>query len=524
VKTPAPGYALPLLLLFGALVLTGSLGLTSVYILDEAKNATCAIEMMDRNDMVVPTYNGDLRTDKPVLHYYFMRIAYSLFGQGAYGARFFSGLFGLLSLVVVRAFANKYFGQRAALLSLVILLSSVHFVTQFHLATPDPYLIFFNLLATILLFEGHRERRWLKLALGYACLSLAFLTKGPVAIVLPGGSLLVYLLLSGNVTIRNLLRFRLLTGLAILIIVAGPWYYAVHEATDGAWTEGFFLKHNFDRYTDTMEGHGGFFLLMPLVLLLGLLPFAGWAVPAFAKAWKLRKNNPALLLAASSAVFVAVFFSFSSTKLPSYVSPALPFAAIVTAYYLDLGLKKDHLRKWPWIVAAVLAVGLFIGVYFGVKQDPNLKSHPELTLFFIPVVIGGLAGLYFGLKRMHLKAIGWNAGGFMLTVLLFHFVAFPIADSTNPVANSLHLLEGEKVVTFKRFNPSYAFYLDTPLPKADTAEELQAYLLANPDALVITQERYLKEMGETEALQEVFRQRDLFERRKTVILRLKPAS
>lgn len=66
----------------------------SIFSLDEAKNASCAREMLERGDLIVPTFNYELRTDKPPLHYYFMMIAYKLFGVNEFSARFFSSLFG----------------------------------------------------------------------------------------------------------------------------------------------------------------------------------------------------------------------------------------------------------------------------------------------------------------------------------------------------------------------------------------------------------------------------------------------
>ena len=70
-----------------------NIGGNTIYILDEAKNATCALEMMQRNDWVVPTFNGELRTDKPPLHYFLMLISYRVFGVNEFAARFFSAFF-----------------------------------------------------------------------------------------------------------------------------------------------------------------------------------------------------------------------------------------------------------------------------------------------------------------------------------------------------------------------------------------------------------------------------------------------
>ena len=51
-----------------------------VSILDESKNVEAAREMIESGDYWIPKFNGELRTDKPPLHYYFMVIGMKLFG------------------------------------------------------------------------------------------------------------------------------------------------------------------------------------------------------------------------------------------------------------------------------------------------------------------------------------------------------------------------------------------------------------------------------------------------------------
>ena len=60
--------------LAGFLLFSG-LGKTPIYILDEARNAQCAREMLQRKDFVIPTFNNELRQQKPPLHFYAMMTA-----------------------------------------------------------------------------------------------------------------------------------------------------------------------------------------------------------------------------------------------------------------------------------------------------------------------------------------------------------------------------------------------------------------------------------------------------------------
>ena len=133
-----------ILIFFTAVILCFiNLGGHPIYILDEAKNAEAAREMFVNNDWLVPTFNGELRTDKPPLHYWFMMISYKIFGVSAFSARFFSAVFGVLTILSTFHYTKKFLNRKIALLTTFILCSSIFFMQEFHLAVPAPVLIFF---------------------------------------------------------------------------------------------------------------------------------------------------------------------------------------------------------------------------------------------------------------------------------------------------------------------------------------------------------------------------------------------
>ena len=133
-------------LLFGLsiVLLFPGLGKTPLWIYDEVRNAECAREMYERGDWIVPTFNGGLRTLKPPLHYYFMFGGFKIFGVTEWGARFFSAVFGVLTIFITYFFVKKYSSQRQALITALVLLASTHFLFEFRMSVPDPYLIFLN--------------------------------------------------------------------------------------------------------------------------------------------------------------------------------------------------------------------------------------------------------------------------------------------------------------------------------------------------------------------------------------------
>ncbi|RMD45978.1 MAG: phospholipid carrier-dependent glycosyltransferase, partial [Aquificota bacterium] len=210
--------------LFSFFILSANIGGLYIYSLDEAKNSECAREMLERGDLIVPTFNYELRTDKPPLHYYFMMLSYKTFGVNEFSARFFSSFFGSLLVLMTFLFAKRYFGFYTAFFSVLSLLSSVHFSIQFHMAVPDPYLIFWINASLFSFYVWFKEKKNIFLYGFYIFTGLGILTKGPVAIVLPGLIVVAFLFLTKNL---NLLKqMKILKGILLTLFISLPWYIA----------------------------------------------------------------------------------------------------------------------------------------------------------------------------------------------------------------------------------------------------------------------------------------------------------
>jgi len=158
---------------------------TSIYILDEAKNAGCAAEMMQRGDWIIPMFNNEFH-DKPAVQYYFMMAAYSVFGVNAFSARFFSVMFGVLTVMSVFWFTRRILNERVAFYASLLLISSLQMAYQFRMAVPDPYLLFFLTSGFFSFYVGYIENRSGFLYAFYASIGMGFVAKGPIAFALPG--------------------------------------------------------------------------------------------------------------------------------------------------------------------------------------------------------------------------------------------------------------------------------------------------------------------------------------------------
>ena len=506
--------------LFALAIYMVNIGGSSIYILDEAKNATCAAEMYQQGNWVVPTFNHELRTDKPPLHYFFMMLSYSIFGVNAFAARFFSTVFGALTILITFLFARRFHSEKVALWTAVVLLASIHLSIQFHLAVPDPYLIFFFTTSVFSFYAAIKEKQLRYLLLLYISIGFGTLSKGPVAIGLPGLIFLLFLIFSKRFNWKEIKQLKPFMGAAIVLLIALPWFILVHLKTNGQWTEGFFFKHNLGRFSSEMEGHGGIFLITILFVLIGLFPFSAFIVQSLRNAFANRKDDFTLINLVAG-ITIVTFFSISQTKLPNYTVPAYPYFAVI----IGLWISKQNLQlvksKASMIVLLLFGLILVPALFFGIKFDPALANLNWLALYFIPIPIGFLLAYYLLSKQQLKKSLVVIGLSTLIGSLSFMAIVFPKIDQENPVAKSLPLVEGKEVRYFEKFNPSYSFYLQKEIRKIDSTG-ISGFFTEYPEGVIISTQRRIEKIKLPTSCEISFSSRDIFETPTTVLITKKP--
>ncbi|MDH4297505.1 MAG: glycosyltransferase family 39 protein [Cyclobacteriaceae bacterium] len=512
------------ILVLSAVVYSANTWKTSVYVLDEARNAGCAMEMYQRNDWVVPTFNGELRTDKPPLHYYLMQLSYRVFGINAFSARLYATVMGLLTVWVVYFFGRKLAGEQTSFFSALILISSLQLAVQFHLAVPDPCLIFFLTLGYLSFIYAYLLQKSRFYYLFYVAISLATLSKGPVAILFTGLTVLIFLVAQQNFKVKTLLQIKVPQGILIFLVLVLPWYILVGIATEGEWIEQFFFKHNINRFTSTMEGHGGFPLASFVIVIGALVPFSFFFPQAIRNIWHEQKTNPFIQFCLIATGVVVIFFAFSRTILPNYPEPALPFFALLLGFYLSTIyarpeiIKKQRLHVNA-IVYVIVSMAIPFAVWIGLGYEEPLRDLRYSAGYFSILSLGAFLGLYFMIRKEIAYVVYAYTTSSVLLLLIFFYVIYPRIDQQNPVLQSLPLMvHPEKPVLYYRdFNPAFVFALRHPINAIGTAREAEAYSGSAAGFYLITQKRFLSELESLDA-RVIFEGKDLFESRTTLIL------
>ena len=424
----------------------GSFGLLGA---DEPRYAQIGAEMLARHDWVVPTLNGTPWLEKPALLYWGEMASYALFGPHDWAARVPSATLATLMIFAIWWFVRRRiggWGLDAALIS-----ASCIFAVSFGrgASTDMPLTACFTIgiLAWMEWFVSGR-RRWL---LGfYAFQALGMLAKGPVSPFLAGLVIVVFALLwrprkpiSSEPTdagtpanwrpLHVVLRTLWWPGILLFLAISIPWYVEAQLKT-GNFFRVFLLEHNLERFGTNRYAHRQPFWYFFVVLLLGMLP---WTAIFVAELVNIARNFRAWLSERPLTIFVTLwcalpvlFFSLSVSKLPGYILPAIPAAALLVVAYLHE--RRDCKLPVPLVLIHGLCCGVILALVL-VAPHLLLKMKPSPQAIIYSVVAGLMVFVLvvFLVQRQGVRAIA--PATLIPIVVAVGFIvkaAAPVVDAT----------------------------------------------------------------------------------------------
>jgi 4-amino-4-deoxy-L-arabinose transferase-like glycosyltransferase len=520
-----------------ALVLLPNLGGAPLWDDDEPRNAACSLAMLRGGEWIVPTFNGRLRVEKPVLVNWLQFGGFAIAGHNETGARLASALLTIGTCLLVCDLGRRLFRPDAGIWAGIVMATSLWTGIAGRAATPDAPLVFCTTLALWAFVRGacvpHADGTGWRhgpvhlspaaaIGVGLAC-GLAVLAKGPVGLALPltavGGFCWWQMAIDpgreGPLPRRLACAaadaatgMRLPLVLAAAAVVALPWYAAVTLRTDGAWLHDFLLVHNVGRFAAPMEGHSGSLLLYyPAMLLVGTFPWSMAWIPMVRHAFAAgRTEAPATavgmrLMACWLAAWL-VPFSLSGTKLPGYVWPAYPAIAAAAGLFLADWIRRpspavDGWMRIAWACLAVsggaLAVGLPIAAG-GIAPDTGWLG----VLGLVPLVGGVAAWSLQQHASRAAAATAWAAtacGTVGLLVALApaavahaggtrHLVADLAATGSSPVPIASLAAPASAVFYAGRIAPA------GHVPGLDTPADAAAFVATHPGAHLVIDARF----------------------------------
>jgi len=489
-----------------------NLGGLPLFDVDEGAFSEATREMLARHDLISPTLYGEPRYDKPILIYWMQALSVSLLGLNETALRLPSAVAATLWALVVFLFVRRVGAARDGLLAVCVMATSLLVPVIGKAAIADALLDLFltATMAAVYLYYRERRRRFIHLA--FIAMALGFLTKGPIAVLIPLVVSGVFFALRHD--FRGWLRAAFNpVGLMLFIAIALPWYVLEFAAKGDGFIEGFFGHHNIGRFTGTMEGHGGNFFYYVPVVVLALLPYTAVFIKLCARAKALVKQDLELYLILWFG-FVFVFFSLSSTKLPHYILYGL------TAVFMLLGLHFGELRRRWLAFLPVILLFAFLALLpqivtaavphirdkfvAAMLQDPQQYFSMAYRGYFVAAV---LICIYFVVDRRLSQTLKLIICGLLMTLGVSQFLLPAVAAiQQQPVKEAALIARslGTEVVMWGLDRPSFGVYSRHAVVRRDPV----------PGDVVVTKSTRLGQLKDYDLL---------YSRNGIALLRLDPA-
>jgi 4-amino-4-deoxy-L-arabinose transferase-like glycosyltransferase len=469
----------------------GAFGLVGA---DEPRYAQIAREMLARHDWIVPTLNGQPWLEKPVLLYWREMIEFSFFGVQDFAARIPSAA-NATALAIIILFFMRRFRPGSELDAALMAASCAAMIGFGRGASTDMLLAAPFCVAMLAWWTWHELGNKLWLAVFYATLAIGALAKGPISPVLAVLIVAAYAWLRGDAQI--LLRSLWPAGFAVFLALALPWYLAVQMKVP-QFFKVFFLEHNLERFGTNLYQHSQPFWYYIPVFMLSVLPWTVFTLPALWDAlrngWQIvrgRNHESAAqpvepdCLSQFLLLWILVpiaLFSISRSKLPGYVLPAIPAAAMLTAAHLHAAQKIERLKLMLHsLVCGALMAGALLAPWFMLKAPVA-----EGTRIWVAIISGVIAVAvllvvrYRGMRVLHFITLVPIVLGL---VFLLRFASIPaddafpyhglivdLAHSARPVNGELRrlgVISGPVAVFNVKRDVEYGlnFYRNEPIPR-----------------------------------------------------------
>lgn len=375
-------------ILFLSIAATYLYGLGSLPLVgpDEPRYAQVAREMFQRGDFITPTLGGVPWFEKPPMLYWMMMASYRVFGVSEFAARLGPAICGLLTAAFVFwagkniatvndpdkevACGTANIGAWSAFVFLtslgtIVFSRGASFDIVLTMTVTGALCCFFVWHIRALSEEGN-ARTWL-LAAFYLFIGLSLLAKGLVGIVLPLGIIGLYFLVRREMPSKREM-FSLFWGIPIAVAVAGVWYGPMIYRHGWTFIDQFIVQHHLARFVSNKYRHPQpFYFYVPVVAALALT----WTMILIATLtaslrWRWRGRDQidrVRVFALAWLVVPTLFFSLSGSKIPGYVLPVLPAAALLVAERITFVLKAGLGQRLIRLTGGVLLIAAVVGAW-----------------------------------------------------------------------------------------------------------------------------------------------------------------
>lgn len=358
----------------------------NLHLPDEGRYVGVAWDMARADSFWVPLLNGLPYFHKPPLFYWLNELSFIAFGVHEWSARLPSLLAAWLSAIALYLFIRKHRNVAVATLTLGVLTTMPYFYGGAQYANLDMLvagLITLTVLAgaeAVLRSESGQAWRVMSIIAG-VCAALAILSKGLIGVVLPGGVLFFWLILTGRWRKLGVLLWP--PAVLAFLLVAVPWFWAMQTIYPEFFNY-YFIHQQFDRFVSGSFNNPQPILFYVPIVFGFTLPWSVALLGMFNTSfWKSESGPLAVLMIIWFAV-IAIFFSIPASKLIGYALPTLPPLAVLIAEVLVRGMQgkwADHVKRGVGgcLIGAAIGCLIAIGAFRMTQKDSGSEMGQRIA-------------------------------------------------------------------------------------------------------------------------------------------------
>lgn len=500
---------------------------------DETRYVAIARDMLNVNDWMTLKLNNEFFFEKPPLYFWLVNTSFLIFGQISEAvARLPIALCATIGTILMYFTGKKVISRPFGIISALIMATGFEFLVLSRIAILDMLLsiciITSTLLGFLTFFSEEKNKKYFWWGF-YLFSALAVLAKGIPGFIIPFGVMFISYLISGK--IKEIFKpLYFLPGFILFFLITLPWHILMFKIHGDLFYKEYILKHHLARFMGSQElGRiEPWFFFIP-VFLIGFLPWTASFVSMLIDSTKnffteaknyfkdtkyslledkwneLTDIKKFLTLNTVFFIFTFLFFSSASTKLPTYILPAVAPAAILLGYYWNEYIYEEkHCKKvlistittnTIFTIAAIAAIFTPLFLEPELMADVSPFRNQVIALFFIVPTIGIFAAIMKQRMLTFITNVVLMVGIMIIsTSYIFNFMCtFGENDLIKFAQKAKH--EKAKLATFdfgRRYSAMYYYEGIVDFQTENDIKWLKEYTEKNPNAYIIVK---LKNMG-----------------------------
>lgn len=450
------------------------LGGYSLFNVTEARQAEVARQIWVRHDWITPIYNGKFYFDKPILLHWLIALGFPVFGVGEWAVRLPSAMSAIALVLSTWLFTTRFATQRTALLAATMVAANPFSFALGRTGQHDMLLVFFMTAALHSWYWAYSTGQSFGYLLFFGLLAFAVLAKGPLALLLSGLIIGIFLICV-NRWQKQLSSVPWGWGILVFSGITLPWYILAFQANGWYFINSFFVFSNATRFVSVNQNQSGPWYYYLICLAIGFFPWLAlipgamnwrslrlWLRLVY---WRQQDSNQQIgLFMTIWLMAVLVFMSAAATKLLWYIYPGIPALAYLCAQAWEQQISQPR-RSLKFslgfigLVYALLAVGFALIPHL--VDQPILRSAGVTRVLWLWFLLYSAATVAIAISLIRVQPV-W---AWLVSVGTFSLFALTVVDPLLPMLDG-QVLGGRLIPIARALQQETCKECDRDLPAA----------------------------------------------------------